>query len=165
MNYIIFLGIDPGLNIIGLSIIKYYYKKKKIILIKLKEIKLKKKINYKKKLFIIYNLIKKNIKKYNPKKIIMENIFLGKNIISLKRLMQFHSFILFLAFKQKIKIIKYYPKTIKLILTGSGKSNKKNIKNKIESLFKKKINKLKNYDSIDSLANIITHIFYNKYLK
>ncbi|MDH3004953.1 MAG: crossover junction endodeoxyribonuclease RuvC [Candidatus Shikimatogenerans sp. JK-2022] len=161
MKYKIILGIDPGLNILGFSILKFNKKKKKIKILKLKELNLIKKKNYKKKLFLIFKYIFFLIKKYKPYIIIIENFFLGKNVISLKRLIQCQSIFLFISFLKKIKIIKYYPSTVKYIITGKGDSTKKEIKKKIEKLFKKKINFRKNFDIIDSISLVLCYIFLN----
>ncbi|MDH3004777.1 MAG: crossover junction endodeoxyribonuclease RuvC [Candidatus Shikimatogenerans sp. JK-2022] len=160
----IILGIDPGLNITGISLIKINsLKKNKIIILKLKEIYLKNKnINYKKKLKIIYLNIKKIIKKYNPNFLVMENTFLGKNVISMKRLIQCQSVILLAALKTHKKIIKYFPKTIKLIITGYGNSNKIDIKKKIEKILNLNLNYSKNLDIIDSLAVTLCHLIKKK---
>ncbi|WGH25367.1 MAG: crossover junction endodeoxyribonuclease RuvC [Candidatus Shikimatogenerans bostrichidophilus] len=163
MNNKIILGIDPGINVMGLSIIKIIsYNPQKIIILKLKEIYLKKKKNYIIKLKIIYIYIKKIIKKYNPNYLVMENIYLGKNVVSMKRLIQCKCAIILAAIKYKKKIIKYYPKTIKFIITGYGNSNKIDIKNKIEKMLNFKFNYSKNLDVIDSLAVAMCHVLKKK---
>ncbi|MDH3004406.1 MAG: crossover junction endodeoxyribonuclease RuvC [Candidatus Shikimatogenerans sp. JK-2022] len=164
MNNKIILGIDPGLNILGISIIKIKsYIKNKIVILKLKELYLKnKKLNYLKKLKIIYLYINKIINKFKPNFLVMENTYLGKNVISMKRLIQCQSVISLAAINNKKKIIKYYPKTIKLIITGYGNSNKLDIKKKIEKILNFKYNYNNNYDIIDSLAVSICHILLYK---
>ncbi|WGH24997.1 MAG: crossover junction endodeoxyribonuclease RuvC [Candidatus Shikimatogenerans bostrichidophilus] len=164
MNNKIIIGIDPGLNITGISIIKIIsYKKNKIIILKFKEIYLKKKkINYLKKIKIIYLYLYKIIRKYNPKYLVMENIFLGKNVISMKRLIQCQSAIILAALNNKKKIIKYYPKTIKFIITGYGNSNKHKIKKTLENLLNFKYNFSKTFDVIDSLAVAMCHVLIKK---
>ncbi|MDH3004622.1 MAG: crossover junction endodeoxyribonuclease RuvC [Candidatus Shikimatogenerans sp. JK-2022] len=159
----IILGIDPGLNITGLSLIKILsYKKNKIIILKLKEIYLKKIQNYKIKINIIYFYFFKIIKKYKPNYLVMENTYLGKNVISLKRLVQCQSAILLAALHNKKNIIKYYPKTIKFIITGYGNTKKTKIKKKIENLLNFTYNYNNNLDIIDSLAVAMCHYFIIK---
>ncbi|MDH3005039.1 MAG: crossover junction endodeoxyribonuclease RuvC [Candidatus Shikimatogenerans sp. JK-2022] len=164
MNNKIILGIDPGINITGVSIIKILsYKYDKIIILKFKEIYLKNKnINYIKKLKILYIYIKKIIYKYNPNYLVMENTYLGKNVISMKRLIQCQSVILLAAINKRKKVIEYYPKTIKFIITGYGNSNKIDIKNKLEKLLKFTFNYSNNLDVIDSLAVAMCHVLIYK---
>ncbi|WGH25731.1 MAG: crossover junction endodeoxyribonuclease RuvC [Candidatus Shikimatogenerans bostrichidophilus] len=154
----IILGVDPGFNITGISIIKIKPPKKKIKILKIKEIYFLKKHNFKKKMNIIYLYIKKIIKKYKPNKLIMESIFLGKNVISMKRLIQCQSSIILAAIQKKIPIIEYYPKTIKFIITGNGNSTKLDIKKKIEKILNISLNYSKNFDFVDSLAVAICYI-------
>ncbi|WGH26092.1 MAG: crossover junction endodeoxyribonuclease RuvC [Candidatus Shikimatogenerans bostrichidophilus] len=158
------IGIDPGINITGVSIIKII-NKKKIKIIKIKEINLKKLNNYIIKLHIIYSKINKIILNYKPNNIIMESSFLGKNVKSMKRLIQCQTSIILAAIKNKKYIIEYSPKTIKLLITGNGNSNKKELKKKLELFFKKKLNYSKNYDSSDSLGVAMSYIFKKYKLK
>lgn len=159
MDNKIYIGIDPGINIIGISIIKA--NKKKIKILKLKEINLKIKKNYKTKIKIIYLYFYKMIKRYNPSYIVMENTYLGKNVLSMRRLIQCQTAILLATLHNNKKIIKYYPKTIKLILTGNGNNQKSDIRKKLEQIFKKKF-MFNSVDVIDSLAVSICHIYKNK---
>ncbi|WGH26623.1 MAG: crossover junction endodeoxyribonuclease RuvC [Candidatus Shikimatogenerans bostrichidophilus] len=153
----IIMGIDPGFNITGLSILEINNKNNfKIIFIK--EINLKKKKNYLEKMNIIYLKLKKIIKIYNPTILVMESTFLGKNVKSLKRLVQCQSSIILAAIHKKLSIIEYSPKTIKLLITGYGNSTKKELKKKLEIIFNKKLNYSKNFDFSDSLAVALCHI-------
>ncbi|WGH27121.1 MAG: crossover junction endodeoxyribonuclease RuvC [Candidatus Shikimatogenerans bostrichidophilus] len=160
---IIILGIDPGFYITGLSILKYT-KKKKIIIKYIKEIKFKKKYNYIKKMYYLYKKINKIIKYYKPNIIAMESSFLGKNVKSLKRQIQCQSAIILATIHNKLSIIEYSPKTIKLLITGYGNSTKLELKNKINKIFNKNLNYSKNYDFSDSIGVALTYIYknYNK---
>ncbi|WGH24816.1 MAG: crossover junction endodeoxyribonuclease RuvC [Candidatus Shikimatogenerans bostrichidophilus] len=157
MKITIIMGIDPGINIIGISILKIF--KYNIKIIKLKEILLKKKNIYINKIKIIYLYINKIINKYNPKYLVMENTYLGNNVLSLKRLIECQTIILLSALNNNKKIYKYYPKTIKFILTGNGNINKKYIYNIIKKKFNFKKKYTNNYDIYDSIAVSLCHIY------
>ncbi|WGH24630.1 MAG: crossover junction endodeoxyribonuclease RuvC [Candidatus Shikimatogenerans bostrichidophilus] len=161
-NYII-MGIDPGINIIGISVIKVI--KNKIEIIKLKEIFLKYKKEYIKKIKIIYIYIDKIIKKYKPNTIVMENTYYGKNLMSLRRLIECQSIILLSALHNKKKVFKYYPKTIKYVIAGNGNVCKKYIYNMIKKKFKIKKKYSKYLDIYDSIAVSLCHIYINLYNK
>ncbi|WGH27635.1 MAG: crossover junction endodeoxyribonuclease RuvC [Candidatus Shikimatogenerans bostrichidophilus] len=152
----IIMGIDPGFNITGLSILEI--KNNKLNILYIKEINLKKEKNYLNKMNIIYLKIKKIIKLYNPNILVMESTFLGKNVKSLKRLIQCQSSIIFAAIHKKLSIIEYSPKTIKLLITGYGNSTKKDLKKKLEKIFNKKLNYSKNFDFSDSLGVALCYI-------
>ncbi|XBT18498.1 MAG: crossover junction endodeoxyribonuclease RuvC [Candidatus Shikimatogenerans sp. Tder] len=166
MDKIIILGIDPGYYITGYSIIKY--KNKKIRIIKLSQLIQKNNNNNNIKIYNIYKYTYFLIKKYNPNKIIIERPFLGKNIKTLIKLSKIQTIFILLAIKFNIKIIKYYPKQIKYLLTNKGNSNKKdifNFLNKIKFYNKKKIYlNIKNTDINDSLAIALSYI-KKKYIK
>ncbi|XBT18707.1 MAG: crossover junction endodeoxyribonuclease RuvC [Candidatus Shikimatogenerans sp. Tcar] len=166
MNKTIILGIDPGYYITGYSILKYINKKIKII--KLLQLIQKNKNNNNIKIYNIYKFTYYIIKKFNPNKIIIERPYLGKNIKTLIKLSKIQTIFILLSYKFNIKIIKYYPKQIKYLLTNNGNSNKKDIFNflkKIKFYNKKNIYlSIKNYDINDSLAIALSYI-KNKYIK
>ncbi|XBT18390.1 MAG: crossover junction endodeoxyribonuclease RuvC [Candidatus Shikimatogenerans sp. Tduv] len=159
MKKIIILGIDPGYYITGYSILKI--KNNRIKIIKLYQLKQKKK-NNNIKIFKIYKTTYNIIKKYKPNKIIIERPFLGKNIKTLIKLAKIQTVFILLSIKFNIKIIKYYPKEIKYLLTNNGNSNKKDIFNFLNKIkfFNKKKKKLsnKNPDINDSLAIALSYI-------
>ncbi|BDT61520.1 MAG: hypothetical protein RDO_0480 [Flavobacteriales endosymbiont of Rhyzopertha dominica] len=156
----IFLGIDPGINIIGISIIKFYNNKIKILYIK--EINLKNIKYLYKKLKIINFIINKIITIYKPNLVLIESNFLGKNVKTLKRLIQCQFCILLNIINNNINYIEISPKIIKYIITGNGNCKKYNIKNKLKYFLNNfNFNYSLNYDYIDSIAIIITYIFLN----
>ncbi|WXB47428.1 MAG: crossover junction endodeoxyribonuclease RuvC [Candidatus Shikimatogenerans sp. Tmey] len=166
MNKIIILGIDPGYYITGYSILKI--KNKKIKIIKLLQLVQKNKNNNNIKIYNIYKYTYNIIKKYNPNKIIIERPFLGKNIKTLIKLSKIQTIFILLSYKFNIKIIKYYPKQIKYLLTNNGNSNKKDIfkfliKIKFYNKKKKKIS-INTPDINDSLAIALSYI-KKKYIK
>lgn len=160
----IILGIDPGFKITGLSIIELN-KLNKILILYKKEIKFKIKNNYMIKMNYIYNKIKKIIKKYNPNILIMESSFLGKNVNSLRRLIQCQSSIILAAKYYNKKIIEYSPKTIKYLITGYGNSTKKELKIKIEKILNINLNYNNKYDISDSLGIALSYLYKKKILK
>ncbi|XBT18204.1 MAG: crossover junction endodeoxyribonuclease RuvC [Candidatus Shikimatogenerans sp. Tser] len=166
MKKIKILGIDPGYYITGYSILKYYKNNNKIKIIKLTQLKQKNKKNNNNKLYNIYIKTYNIIKKYKPNIIIIERPFLGKNIKTLIKLSKIQTIFILLSFKFKIKIVKYYPKEIKYLLTNKGNSNKKEIFNYLIKI--KFINNKKLYinkpDINDSLAIALSYI-KKKYIK
>ncbi|XCC45321.1 MAG: crossover junction endodeoxyribonuclease RuvC [Candidatus Shikimatogenerans sp. Ttur] len=161
------LGIDPGYYKNAYCIIKFNNNKKKIKIIKLYNLNLSKKNNNNKKLFKIYNITNKIIKKYKPNIIIIERPFLGKNIKTLIKLSKIQTIFILLSNKFKIKIIKYYPKQIKFLLTKNGNCKKNDIYNFLKKIkFNNKSIKFKkkNHDINDSLAIALSYLIDKKLL-
>ncbi|XBT18876.1 MAG: crossover junction endodeoxyribonuclease RuvC [Candidatus Shikimatogenerans sp. AspAUS03] len=156
----IIIGIDPGYYNTGLTIIKYF-NKKKFKIIKLIQISFKKKYQNNKKIYLLYNYFYKILKTYKPLILIIEKPFYGKNIKILIKLSKLQTIFILLTYKFKILIIKYYPKEIKLTITQNGNSNKNLIYKhlKIIKFYKQKINlSIKTPDINDSLAIALTYI-------
>ncbi|WOX79263.1 crossover junction endodeoxyribonuclease RuvC [Candidatus Shikimatogenerans bostrichidophilus] len=156
----IIIGIDPGINNIGLSVIEYY--NNKIFIHLLKDIKLSNIKNIYFKLITIYLKIKKIIKLYKPTFLVIESIFLGKNVKTMINLIKLQTTILILFIYYNIPFIEYSPKTIKYIISGNGNCSKNNIKNILENILNKKLNYNKSYDYIDSLSIVICHLLIVK---
>ncbi|WOX79132.1 crossover junction endodeoxyribonuclease RuvC [Candidatus Shikimatogenerans bostrichidophilus] len=156
----IIIGIDPGINNIGLSVIEY--NNNKIYIHLLKEIKINSINNIYLKLITIYLKIKKIILLYKPTLLVIESIFLGNNVKTMINLIKLHTTILILFIYYNIPFIEYSPKTIKYIISGNGNCSKQNIKLILENILNKKLNYNKSYDYIDSLSIVICHILIIK---
>lgn len=155
---LIILGIDPGIQIMGFSIIKIINNKIEIILID--ELYLKKYKSHILKLNQILNKTLLLIDIYHPNEIAIESPFLGKNVKSMLTLSKAQSMAISAGLYRNIPIIEYSPKKIKMAITGNGNSSKEQVYKMIEkNIFKKNYNFNKKIDAVDALAIAICHYF------
>ncbi|MFI4853265.1 MAG: crossover junction endodeoxyribonuclease RuvC [Candidatus Makana argininalis] len=155
----IILGIDPGYRITGYGIIREY--KKKIVYIKSGCI-LTKLNNLSDRLKIIYSELTNIIKKFKPKCLSIEKVFIYKNTNSIIKLSQARGVAIIAAINLNLLIFEYTSSKVKKLVTGIGSANKNDVKNFIINLFKLPFN-IKN-DESDALAMAIAHFYSQKYL-
>ncbi|MFI4846843.1 MAG: crossover junction endodeoxyribonuclease RuvC [Candidatus Makana argininalis] len=155
----IILGIDPGYRITGYGILREY--KKKLIYIKSGCI-LTKLNNISDRLKIIYSEITNIIKKFKPKLLSIEKVYICKNTNSIIKLSQARGVAIIAAINLNLLIFEYTSSRVKKLVTGIGSSNKNEVKKKIIKLFKLNDN-IKN-DESDALAMAIAHFYSQHYL-
>lgn len=155
----IILGIDPGTAEMGVGVIK---KNGKVIehlfhgLIKT--------YNYdspEKRLYIIYQQVKKIIKKYKPEVMAIESLFLFSNAKSVNAVGQAMGAVMVAAGQEKIKVKLYSPPRIKKILTDYGRASKRQIQSVVrKALHKRKIPRPTH--AADALAVALCHLVETK---
>ncbi|MGK2896998.1 MAG: crossover junction endodeoxyribonuclease RuvC [Candidatus Makana argininalis] len=155
----IILGIDPGYRITGYGILRE--KKKKLIYIKSGCI-LTKYNNISDRLKIIYSELTNIIKKFKPKYLSIEKVFIYKNNNSIIKLSQARGVAIIAAINLNLLIFEYTSSKVKQLVTGIGSANKKEVKKYIINLFKLTDN-IKN-DESDALAMAIAHFYSQNYL-
>ena len=128
----IILGIDPGTTMIGYGIIKK--KSEKIIPIDYGCIKTESKLPQSKRLKIIYQEVKKIIKKYKPDRISIEKIFFSKNLKTAISVSQARGVILLAAAELKVKIYEFTPLQVKQAVSNYGKAQKKQVQRMVKLL-------------------------------
>jgi len=163
------LGIDPGTNRTGWG----------IILHEASEDPLAKKIKYidhgciiteqvdvmPRRLFLLHEELNRIIKKNAPDCLIIENIFFGRNAKTAISVSQARGVIMLSAAKHDLPIFEYTPMTVKLSLSGSGKTDKKELQKVVRRMLNTNSRKLafngkdKDFDdSADALAIAIHHV-------
>ncbi len=128
----IILGIDPGTTIIGYGIIKK--SSGKIIPIDYGCIRTESKLLQSEQLKIIYQEIKKIIKKYKPNRVSIEKIFFSKNLKTAISVSQARGVILLAAAEMKIKIYEFTPLQVKQAVSNYGKAQKKQVQKMVKLL-------------------------------
>jgi len=151
------LGVDPGTNVLGYSIIQIEGKQvsvKALGVIKLQQFK-----DHQTKLKEIYLQLQEIIETYLPKQMSIEAPFFGKNVQSMLKLGRAQGVAMAAAITMGVEIIEYSPKKIKLSVTGNGNASKEQVARMLQSILKIKID-LKQLDASDALAAAYTH--YNQ---
>lgn len=156
------LGIDPGTATTGYGMVRLNGKGNEVVawgLIETKKEGLKEN-----RLDFIYEETSRLIKLHKPDVFVIEKIFFATNAKTAIAVGQAQGVMLLAASKNKTTVVEYAPGTIKKMITGSGRANKKDIQvhirkilgNKVKSMAHKKTH----FDNAaDALAIALTHAF------
>ncbi len=163
----VILGIDPGTNRTGWGVISKKTSKKEpgiqyighgcIITEKINTMP--------ERLHLLHTTLNGIVEKNKPDCIIIENIFFGRNVKTAISVSQARGVIMLSAAVFDLPIFEYTPSTVKLSLTGSGKSEKKEVQATVRRLLNTNSRKLafngkksKDFDdSADALAIALHH--------
>lgn len=126
------LGIDPGMARCGFGIIEK--KGSNIKYLTAGIIESVSSLKQSERLEIIYNGIKKIIKKYKPDIIAIESLFFSKNVKTAFRVGEARGVILLAAQLQKIKILEFTPLQVKISIAGYGLADKMQIQKMVKIL-------------------------------
>jgi crossover junction endodeoxyribonuclease RuvC len=111
------------------------------------------------KLKMIYDRTISLIDTYHPDEIAIEAPFFGKNVQSMLKLGRAQGVAMAAGLSRQIPITEYFPKKIKMAITGNGNASKEQVAKMLQSILK--LESLpKNLDSTDGLAAAVCH-FYN----
>lgn len=155
------LGIDPGTATTGFGILKvkadFDFE-----VVDFGLIETKKGIDPAERLLQIHSEINRIICCYNPDVLAIEKIFFATNAKTVIRVGQAQGVMLFAAAQNSISVAEYAPGTIKKLISGNGKSNKKQMQKALRNLFGNKIrskpHKKTHFDNaVDALAIALTH--------
>lgn len=148
------LAIDPGYERVGVAILEKVSGQKEILLFS-ECIQTDKKFEHSERLFQIKTELEKIIKKYKPKYLAIENLFFSKNQKTAMLVAEARGAILVTAKSHGLEVSEFTPNSIKVAVTGYGKSDKKTIINFLPKLVQ--INKkIKHDDEFDAIATGIT---------
>ncbi len=152
----IILGIDPGTNLMGYSIIRI--SGAKIQLIKFGVINLSKLENHALKLRSIFKEIDLIIRDYHPDELAIEAPFYGKNVQSMLKLGRAQGVAMAAALNRDIPITEYSPKKVKQSITGKGAASKEQVAAMLRHIvvFNQEP---KSLDATDALAVAVCHHF------
>ena len=154
------LGIDPGTATTGygfLETIPGDFIVKKWGLIETDKLTLKEK-----RLEFIYEETLGLLKTYKPDCFVIEKIFFASNAKTAIAVGQAQGVLLLASGKAKVPVFEYAPGTIKKMITGSGRANKKQVQEAIRKILgnhiKSKAHKKTHFDNAaDALAIALTH--------
>ncbi len=157
------LGIDPGTATTGYGLVEKNggvdFK-----VVKWGLIETKKETEPHVRLFEIYNAMNGLLSEFRPDVLIMEKVFFATNAKTVIRVGQAQGVILLSAANANVKVFEYAPGTIKKIITGDGRANKKDVQKKMRELLGARVrseaHKKTHFDNAaDALAIAVTHIY------
>jgi len=156
----IILGIDPGTATTGYGIVqdkKTKGKKRSFKCISCGTIKTKPTQSAPARLQIIHKELEKIINQYQPEILVMERIFLFRNLKTVIAVSQAQGIVLYTAAKKKVPVYQFTPPQIKMTITGYGRAEKKEVEARVKKIFKVKNLPSKSDDAVDALAIALTY--------
>ena len=148
------LGIDPGLGIVGYSIVEYDGKTP--VLLHSGSIQTQKGTRESARLLEIFEDMTTIVEKYKPDCAAIEKLFFFRNRTTVMPVAHARGVILTVLEKFKVPIFEYTPMEVKQVLTGYGRADKKEVEQMVKlSLGVNTLPKLD--DTVDSIAIAICH--------
>lgn len=153
------LGIDPGIERIGIAVIEKIGAKEEFIFSEC--LKTSAKLPHAERLLEIGNEIRTIIKKWKPEKLSIEKLYFEKNVTSAMGVAEVRGICLYLATEAGLSICEYTPMEIKVAVTGYGKSDKKGVMSMVPRLIKLPARKMID-DEVDAIAIALTAFAHRK---
>lgn len=148
------LGIDPGMAIVGYSIVDFDGEDVKLL--HSGSIQTSKDDRESKRLLEIFEDMETIVEKYQPDEAAIEKLFYFKNQTTVMPVSHARGVILTVLEKYGIPIYEYTPMEVKQVLTGYGRADKKEVEHMVKlSLGIDNLPKLD--DTVDSIAIAICH--------
>lgn len=155
-NFQRILGIDPGTNILGFSVIEI--QGKSIKLIEMNVLKLGKIDDMPKRMKVLFDTISNVIDKYQPEILSIEAPFFGKNVQSMLKLGRAQGLCIAAALSKDIPFYEYSPRKIKQSITGNGASSKEQVALMLQRIIEFETMP-KDLDATDALAAAVCHSY------
>ena len=148
------LGIDPGMAIVGYSIVEFDGSMCKLL--HSGSIQTYKKSKEGARLLEIFNDMKTIVEMYKPDIASIEKLFFFRNQTTVMPVAHARGVILTVLEMSGIPVFEYTPMEVKQVLTGYGRADKKEVEQMVKiSLGVEKLPKLD--DTVDSIAIAICH--------
>lgn len=155
------LGIDPGTNVLGFSIIQA--EDNKLVLVEFGVVSMKHLASQQLKLKKIFERLQELIVLHHPSQVAIEAPFYGKNVQSMLKLGRAQGVAIAAAITKGIKVTEYSPKKIKQSITGNGNASKEQVAAMLCNILHEKFDD-KLLDATDALATAVCHYFQSSSL-
>ncbi len=153
------IGIDPGIERVGIGVVQYRDSRLKLLDSKL--IKTSSKDSVGKRLQIIYDELMVILGCYTVKYASVEEIFFAKNVKTVINVAQARGVILLALEKSLIPVYEYTPLQVKQALSGYGRADKSMMQRMLRMIIGDEAAILQD-DVADGVALAITHINTNR---
>ncbi|MFZ2190142.1 MAG: crossover junction endodeoxyribonuclease RuvC [Candidatus Magasanikiibacteriota bacterium] len=147
------LGIDPGYGRTGWGVIEKI--KGEWVLVAYGCIETSVKDPFVDRLVELYNELQKLIKKYEPARVGVEELFFAKNVKTAMKVGQARGVIILTCMQAGLIVNEFTPLQVKQALTGYGRAEKSQVQKMVEMILKIK-KKISPDDAADALAIAIT---------
>lgn len=148
------LGVDPGTQVLGYSIIEPQGNKIKLLTLGI--LTLKKTDEHQDKLREIYHQLQDIIESYQPGVMAIEAPFYGKNVQAMLKLGRAQGVSIAAAITMGLEIHEYSPKKIKQSVTGNGNAAKEQVAAMLSHILGIPVQST-HFDATDALACAVCH--------
>lgn len=155
----IILGIDPGTNVLGYSVLEISGSTMKLI--ELDVLRMERAGDHYSKLKKIFEGVRKIIRKHQPEEMAIESPFFGKNIQSMLKLGRAQGVAITVALSENVSVVEYSPRKIKQSITGNGNASKEQVAAILSQLLQFDAQYLM-LDATDALGVAVCHHFQNR---
>jgi crossover junction endodeoxyribonuclease RuvC len=145
----IILGIDPGTQILGYSVLEIVADKPRVVVLDV--LYLKKIADYNLRIRKIFDSTLRIIDTFHPDHLAIEAPFFGKNVQSMLKLGRAQGVAIAAAMSRDLSFSEYEPATIKQTVTGNGTATKEQVAMMLRSLMNFP-DEPHYYDATDALA-------------
>lgn len=154
------LGIDPGTATTGYGLVRKNGKGNEVV--KWGLIETDKSLLKERRLDFIFEETLRLINLHKPDVFVFEKVFFANNAKTVISVGQAQGVMLLAASKAKVEVAEYAPGTIKKMITGSGRANKKEVQIAVRKILGSKVkserHKKTHFDNAaDALAIALTH--------
>lgn len=129
------LGIDPGTATVGFGVIETN-EPGAYALVQSGLVETNKELEHGQRLDLIYQGIWDILAKHKPDVVAIERLFFATNMLTAMAVSQATGVIKLAVYRFNIPIFDYTPMQVKLVISGSGKADKKLVKQTIKRMFK-----------------------------
>ncbi|MDE5972897.1 MAG: crossover junction endodeoxyribonuclease RuvC [Muribaculaceae bacterium] len=153
----IYIGIDPGTNVMGWGILGIKGKKPGVIALGV--IRLNKLESHYMRLRRIYDRVLGLVEQYLPDEMAIEAPFFGKNVQSMLKLGRAQGVAMAAALAREVPITEYEPRKIKMAITGNGAASKEQVQEMLRRILEIPRERLADLqlDATDALAAALCH--------
>lgn len=156
------MGMDPGTATTGFGLVTLSDKGNEVVTWGL--IETDKSLLKETRLDFIFEETLRLINKHKPDVFVFEKIFFATNAKTVIAVGQAQGVMLLAASKAKVSVAEYAPGTIKKMITGNGRANKKEVQEHIKKILGNRVksekHKKTHFDNAaDALAIALTHAF------
>lgn len=152
----IIMGIDPGTNVMGYSVIRCLGQK--VEMVAMGVIDMRKQQDTYLKLGHIYERVRGIIDEYLPDEIAIEAPFFGKNVQSMLKLGRAQGVAIAAAIQHSVPVHEYAPMKIKMAITGTGSASKEQVAGMLQRILKLSNDDMPKFmDATDALGAAYCH--------
>lgn len=152
----IILGIDPGTNIMGYSVLRTGSRVPEVLALGV--IDLRKATDPYCKLGHIFERVSGIIESYLPDHLAIEAPFFGKNVQSMLKLGRAQGVAIAAAMSRQVSITEYAPTKIKMAITGNGNASKEQVADMLRRILHLNAQEMGKFlDATDALAAAYCH--------
>ena len=154
----IIMGIDPGTNVMGYSLLGVASKKP--VMIAMGVIELSRFESHYMRLRRIYDRVVGLVESFLPDELAIEAPFFGKNVQSMLKLGRAQGVAMAAALSRDVPITEYEPRKIKMAITGNGAASKEQVSAMLQRMLKIPDSQMGGkLDATDALAAALCHFY------